>query len=441
MKVHRLLVALIVSALVAALPVAPANAATEVRGRIREDTTWTKAGSPYQMLGDVIVDRGVTLTIEPGVRVEAVHTVLMAHGSIRAIGTAEEPITFTGLDDVWDGIVLKRTSRSEFVHTDISSAFEGIKADLSVPRIESSTFHDNHFALELISPREPIAITGNVFIRNDIAVTGRAGGPVTFSQNDFWNNNVNFVAGPRRVYDCVRDDGDWQVHNNDILRGPRNAEFYSFDMRTPPGSADFDYRVNARNNWWGTTDEDKIAGRFRPEITCCPGPNTQPIGWRPPSESPWTPWEPTGPVPDPEDPRSGLHGDPAYYLTITAPDHGDCIPRGELRAVRGRAGPALMMPPERVKVALRRQGRDGDCKWWSRRRDRLVAGTCKEARWITIRSGRGDDSRGWDFALPLPETVRRGRYTAFVGHPRAHDGAVRRCYDPGRGCVRFRITR
>ena len=41
-------------------------AATTVSGQIRTNTTWTKAGSPYNCSGKIEVDTNVTLTIEPG---------------------------------------------------------------------------------------------------------------------------------------------------------------------------------------------------------------------------------------------------------------------------------------------------------------------------------------------------------------------------------------
>ncbi len=41
----------------------------EVSGVISEDTVWTQANSPYEVVGNVTVSSGVTLTIEPGVEV------------------------------------------------------------------------------------------------------------------------------------------------------------------------------------------------------------------------------------------------------------------------------------------------------------------------------------------------------------------------------------
>jgi len=79
------------------LYIAPAYAIpTWVEGHITKDTTWTLTGSPYRVVKDVVVDAGVTLTIEPGVRVEfADGSSLVVEGSLYAVGAADRIINFT----------------------------------------------------------------------------------------------------------------------------------------------------------------------------------------------------------------------------------------------------------------------------------------------------------------------------------------------------------
>ena len=43
--------------------------ATDVSGVISSNTTWAKANSPYNVTGNILVNSGVTLTIEAGVTV------------------------------------------------------------------------------------------------------------------------------------------------------------------------------------------------------------------------------------------------------------------------------------------------------------------------------------------------------------------------------------
>lgn len=71
---------------------------TEVGGVLASDTTWTRAGSPYRVTSAVQVPAGVTLTVEPGVRVEGrgVDDLVLMHGTVRVEGTASEPVVVDG---------------------------------------------------------------------------------------------------------------------------------------------------------------------------------------------------------------------------------------------------------------------------------------------------------------------------------------------------------
>ena len=66
-----------------------------IEGHITEDTTW-KPLDTYRVIGDTYVDPSITLTIEPGVLVQfADGFSLFVDGSLNAIGTETETITFT----------------------------------------------------------------------------------------------------------------------------------------------------------------------------------------------------------------------------------------------------------------------------------------------------------------------------------------------------------
>ncbi len=69
---------------------------TDVSGIIGSDATWTKAGSPYSLVGNVLVSNGATLTIETGVTVNLNEYYIMVNGTLKARGTETEKIYFNG---------------------------------------------------------------------------------------------------------------------------------------------------------------------------------------------------------------------------------------------------------------------------------------------------------------------------------------------------------
>ena len=72
------------------------QAQTNVNGVISENTTWTKAGSPYLVKGNILVNSGITLTLEPGIVVKFDDNLgISVNGKIYANGTSTNPILFT----------------------------------------------------------------------------------------------------------------------------------------------------------------------------------------------------------------------------------------------------------------------------------------------------------------------------------------------------------
>lgn len=86
--------------------------AAEISGPISGKVRWTKANSPYEVIGNVVVEKGATLIIEPGVEIKfASNTILQIEGELIAKGVSEDKIAFTSSgEDKWDGIVFTKNS-------------------------------------------------------------------------------------------------------------------------------------------------------------------------------------------------------------------------------------------------------------------------------------------------------------------------------------------
>ena len=102
--------------------------AAGVSGLIAEDTTWRKADSPIIVGGDVTVNFGVTLTIEPGVQVLfQPGFALTVNGQLIADGDPTNRIVFSrapGNTGTWGGLFLNGLpeSRIRYGHVEFNSA-------------------------------------------------------------------------------------------------------------------------------------------------------------------------------------------------------------------------------------------------------------------------------------------------------------------------------
>ena len=97
------------------------------------NTTWAIKGSPFIVTGDVIVDKGVVLTVEPGVAVEFDgYYKLTVVGALDARGTVDGRITFgpsTRNTNGWGGIRVESPDPSILRWATISDGDARIEGD------------------------------------------------------------------------------------------------------------------------------------------------------------------------------------------------------------------------------------------------------------------------------------------------------------------------
>ena len=164
---------------------ADAVISTEVKGTISTNTTWSYSNSPYIVTGSIIIEQGVTLTIEPGVEILVNKgQYFKIEGYLIARGTENQHIIFSSNvenpdKDDWGGIYIRPTAGSVFDDHD--------------DYLYGSVF--DHTAIEYASTglyvyETGIVVTNSFFDNNDHAVELRSTNNTSFKNNRFSNNKM-----------------------------------------------------------------------------------------------------------------------------------------------------------------------------------------------------------------------------------------------------------
>jgi len=71
--------------------------ATDISGTFASDVILSAVNNPYVLTGDVVMESGATLIIEPGVEIQSNNTGrdIVIFGALQAVGTVDQPILFT----------------------------------------------------------------------------------------------------------------------------------------------------------------------------------------------------------------------------------------------------------------------------------------------------------------------------------------------------------
>lgn len=184
------IIALLLLALVITVRFNMVNAATNVRGIMSSDTTWTKSNSPYNLTGNILVDSGVTLTIEadtivnfndyyirvngsleiqPGVILNFKSAVgIQVNGVITARGTSNNPIYVNGIAYYYAWIA--PSSYSSIIFSQSSIGWNEQTGSGCI--IENVIFNSTNIEIHG-SPR----ITSNTFV-NSSSITVYGGSPI-----------------------------------------------------------------------------------------------------------------------------------------------------------------------------------------------------------------------------------------------------------------------
>jgi hypothetical protein len=220
--------------------VGTSQAQTVVGGGIYANTTWTAANSPYLLTQSLVIFPGKTLTIEPGtiVRVTADQSFntgnyiyLEVRGTLNAIGTASNPITFTstilGNESNWLGIRIKGSQGGlvQMDHFKLTNSFYGLHNDIVEPGVtynfNGCEFKNNQYAIQF---NADMVYSNCLFEGNGVGQAAQISyGSMSATNCEFlnnfcsftWSNNINvsnctftgngnnIVGSPGTITDCI----------------------------------------------------------------------------------------------------------------------------------------------------------------------------------------------------------------------------------------------
>ena len=181
------------------------NAQTNVSGIINTNTTWTQANSPYIVTGNILVQTGSTLTIEPGVVVKVnLGLYIRIDGSLNCVGTINNFIIFESnignpQRGDWSGINIRPSggglidsgqnyiSGSQFKFTKIKHANNGLYLFNTGIYVDNCEFIDNNNGIELRNTNGVVIKSSTFFDNNSGIYTEYE----TFLPNDVSNNIIN----------------------------------------------------------------------------------------------------------------------------------------------------------------------------------------------------------------------------------------------------------
>ncbi|MBS4171707.1 Ig-like domain-containing protein [Bacillus sp. FJAT-49736] len=224
---------------------ANANTGTNVSGTIYQNTTWTRAGSPYYLTGDIQVSKGAKLTVEPGVTIEGNNWRIVVDGDFEAVGNPNLKII---LNDVIFNLP-KHDPLSASIHlenTDIKSGNKswGLITNLI---LKDSRIFNLPNPLTLFYPTKDVFIERNVFINSSgISVRTYLDAKVNILNNVFYNYTDYAVSNV-----VTTDSSETIVAYNSFLK---NNGGYALVLPADSPTA----KMTAINNYWGATDETAI---------------------------------------------------------------------------------------------------------------------------------------------------------------------------------------
>lgn len=284
-----------------------AEASTQVSGIILSDSTWTKANSPYDLMGNVLVNNGVKLTIEPGVTVNLGSYYIMVNGTLGASGNSVNQIsfnggqiTFTKYSVAWnesngsgcliENAILNSTLEvnsgvrisNSLVHSHINVAYTPVatlilnsilRGGINIYREGMATISRNTILNNGVTLNPENTASNTTILGNTISgcATGISSGFSMNSNHVLIEGNVivNNTKGIGITDWFPQSPGTATMRNNTIANNTigiwlENGTGYTIARNNIYGNSNYNIELHtpsdivATYNWWGTTNETLI---------------------------------------------------------------------------------------------------------------------------------------------------------------------------------------
>jgi len=167
------------------------DATADVIGIINSNTTWTKANSPYTLTGPVAVNKGVTLTIEPGAAVNLNNYYIQVNGTLHARGSNADTIYFNGGGD---RAKIKFTQHSPSWNEQIGSGSIIEKAVLTSIEIDingtSTKINSNSIEGGIVCDYSSSIISNNNIVSTEYVAINPSQSSAIISSNIIYNKRI-----------------------------------------------------------------------------------------------------------------------------------------------------------------------------------------------------------------------------------------------------------
>ena len=279
-------------------------------GVITSDSTWSVAGGPYLVTGDVTVQSGVTLTVEAGVEIRFLpnrddqggsRSEIRVNGTLEAVGTETDSIRWT-LQSAephpgeWGGIRLVSQGSGNLAYNVIRYASTGVLFSyygMVSASLTHSRISNNNTGIR-ISEAEGVEIRQNVISGNSTGVSVNYADSLTLYDNIIMNNDEygvhlemsdatvdsnritnnyiglyisNYYGGlstPTILHNTITENSYYGIYtygevaplvNNNNLNDNGQYAFYNYSS----------HEIDAKLNWWGTVSTAEMDAGGNPK--------------------------------------------------------------------------------------------------------------------------------------------------------------------------------